>query len=99
MIGNCFYADLKLDPLDTSPPEVRANTLDRDPLEDDDTLRSSKTWSWTCLDDVSSNCTYRYKIDTAPLTGTSCVSHTFNTEPYGNVFRPQLVLKIPLMRG
>ena len=72
---------------DTSPPRVLANTLNHDPLEDDDILRSSKTWSWTCLDDVSASCTYRYKIDTAPLIGVSCASHTFNTESYGHVFQ------------
>ena len=90
LIGNCFYADFNLDPLDKSPPRVLANTLNHDPLANDDTPQSSKTWSWTCLDDVSSNCTYRYHIGTTALASgaTGCPSYTFpSSKNYGNEFK------------
>ena len=70
--------------LDRTSPNIVAGTS-QNPLENDDTLRNSKTWSWACRDQVSSTCTYRHRIDTTALTGTSCARYTFNTESYGSV--------------
>ena len=71
--------------LDNTIPKVVNNTFDRDPLENDDTPRMSKTWSWTC--DDTTDCEYRWFIDDTPLSGTSCGTHTFSaTDTYSNAF-------------
>ena len=72
--------------LDTTAPRVVANTLDQDPLENDDTVRMSKIWTWACADRNGGNCTYRHKIDETALTGTTCPSYTFaSNESYLNI--------------
>ena len=63
--------------LDTTAPRVVANTLDKDPLRNDNTPGRSKTWSWTC-DDLTS-CEYRWFIDDTPLTGENCRPYVFSS--------------------
>ncbi len=65
--------------LDTTAPRIIANTLEQNPLENDDTARMSKTWNWSCVDRDGVNCTYRYKIDeTAPtISNVSVPSRTY----------------------
>ncbi len=72
--------------LDTTVPRIIANTLEQNPLENDDTMRMSKTWNWSCVDRDGVNCTYRHKIDETALTGSSCPSYTFaSNESYSSV--------------
>ncbi len=91
-----FFARIEGDPgvqcfnltyvLDTTAPRVVANTFSRRrSLENDDTVRGSKTWAWACADRNGGSCTYRFKADRTALTGTTCPSHTFaSNEEYSN---------------
>ena len=72
--------------IDTIAPRIVTNTLNgTDPMENDDTPRMSKIWTWSCIDRDGTSCEYRYKIDDNLLTGTSCPIYTFaSNETYSN---------------
>ncbi len=69
--------------LDTTAPRVISNTLDQDPMENDDTPRKSKTWNWSCMDRDPATCEYRYRVDSIPTTQATCVPHNFS---YNNAY-------------